>query len=267
MAPKVTYLAQWYESKESAESPYALTTDERLWRGGDTGTPVLNDAIKQAERWMTEGTYKTSRVIELQDEVPVSVMWMSAWQAPIQTTEAGGGSSGVPGESLKLLVWMDKDEGDPIHWDWVSKFRKIFDGNHNAWDFEYGREVARRGRLICYSVKLNLWPVGKKPVTQWNWWKIFDKDPDLQRDEVEVVRAHDIEPREFPSGVDLVDCAWCGKTHLKSLSWRGYNPDTDEMEQFERCRCIDDKLGADQYRIDPDGDEYEGCVVHEVALN
>lgn len=264
---KRRFVAQWYESDESMKGPYAVTPDERQWMGVD---PVndLTEAVQVCTGWIKTGVFKSCRVVEVDNEgQPTSVVWASAWEAPIKATVEQG-SSGTPGESLKLHVWMDKTEGPPDHWDWNNMLQRNFDGNNNAWDVEYAREVATRGRQVCYTIKLNLWPVAKKPVVQWNWWKIFGKDPIEQQDEVEVIRAHEIEPRSFPSGVDTVDCAWCGKTHVKSLSWRAYNNETDEYEQFDRCRCIDDKLGDDVYRINPDQDEFEGCPAKgAMALN
>lgn len=265
----VTYAAQFYQSDESIKTAYAVTPDEKAWSDPLGTSTDLEAVIAIARAWDAPDNCRASRVIELDaDGNPVSVAWASAWEKPIKATEAGGGSTGVPGESLKLHVWMDRSEGAPDHWNWVSKFAKIFEGNHNGWDFEYGREIATRGRQTCYSIKLNLWPVGKRPVDQWNWWKILDKDPELQRDEVEIIRAHQIGPREFPSGVDTVDCHYCGKTHLKSLSWQGYDHDADEMKWFDRCRCIDDMLGTDTYRITPDQDEREepGCVALDAVV-
>ena len=262
------YGAQWYESEESHQSYHAATPREELWRQ-DPGLlfDTLEQALEVAKGWMTTGHYKTSRVVEFEDGTPTSVHWMSVWEKPIEPVSAQEkGATGVPGYACKVQVWMDRDAGPPDHWPfWTEQgyyWHKIFEGNSNAWDLEYGRAVDKRGRKVLWSLKLNLWTAGKKHPSQWAWWKIMEKDEEEQ-DDVEFVRAHDIEPREFPASEELAECDHCGKVHLKKFSWVAYNPEADKEEYFDRCFCIDARLGPEVYRMTPDGDEFEdpGCVV------
>lgn len=258
---KPIYVAQWYESEESLASPYALTPDESKWKSHPEPTHDLQVAKKRCKNWQHPGSYQSSRIVELDPETgqPISVVWASAWEAPI-AEQGEQGASGVPGYACKLMVWMEREKGDPSHWGWRERFEKYF-ASTNGWDLMYGREVDNRGKMALYSIKLNLYPVEKKHPSKWNWWKILDKDIETQRDDIEFVRAVDIEPREFPAGVELSDCAWCGKTHAKSTSWQGYNPDSGDMEPHCSCFCIDERWDTDHYREDPNGEEFEepGC--------
>lgn len=255
------FVAQFYESEASVKSPYAVTPDESKW-SADEAPSDYDSAMNIARHWTIDGHFKSVRVVEVDgDNNPVSVAWASAWEAPAKK-KSEQGASGIPGYACKLMIWMDRDMGQADHWGWRKRLDSVFGGNNNAWDFVYGRPVDTRGRMTLYSVKLNLWPEAKKHPSKWNWWAIMGKDPVEQRDEIEFVRAADIGPREFPSGVETNDCVWCGKTHLKSTSWMGWNEESEEMEPHCSCFCIDERFDTDHFRADPDGLEFEdpGCV-------
>lgn len=276
MAPqKVLYNAQFYRSPESNEGPYAATPDEALWGGvqqKEVTYDNLQDAINRCKKWAKNpDSYKSCRVVELNEDLqPTGIAWMSAWEAPLSvTTAADAGATGVPGFTCKLLVWMDRDDGPVDHFDWVNMLNHIFGDNTNAWDVEYGRPMDTNGRMIQYSIKINVWPVEKKHPSRWDWYRVFGKDPELQRDEIEFVRAHEIGAREFPSGVEVNECFECGKLHLASTTWRGWDNESDEMQNFCSCRCIDKRMNFQGYRQDPDGEEHDspGCVaVREGSL-
>lgn len=257
----ITYQPQWYQSDESRITAWAVTPEEHLWITSMPQMESQSEALDYCRSWDVEGSYRASRIVEYTDGLPTSVVWMSVWESPLTTTttEEAGAGSGLPGETIKLLVWMDRDQ--PLdHWNFQNKLKGL--RSNNNWDLVYARPIDTKGRMVQYSVRLNLWPVGKKPVDEWNWWTIFDKDPETQADEVEVVRSNPIPPREFPSGVDTVDCTNCGKTVEAAKQWRGWDDEQDMMVPFCSCRCIDEMHDTDRYRQDPDGDEHEdpGCV-------
>jgi endogenous inhibitor of DNA gyrase (YacG/DUF329 family) len=262
------YVAQFYQSPESTQGPHAITDNEEFWipldqEGRNVNRMSLAQAMITASDWTRNGNYKTTRVIEINDVGdPVAVMWMSAWERAMDTNMGGGAAPGMPGHTIKVLVWKHRDYGPPDHWDW-SKLAEMMDFNFNRWDLVYGREIDRKGREILWSIRLNLYlnPDQREPI-EWPWYTVFGYKKQ-HRDKVEPVLAHTIDPRSFPDGTEKVDCKNCSKTIDSKESWRAYDPEEDEMAPFCSCKCID--LWADEHyeRVDPMGQELEmpGCVV------
>ena len=276
--PAQRFVTQWYQSEESSQSPYAPTPDEALWAPGkaqyvaNPGAYIttMEQAILQARDMAANAGYRTCRVVELNENMDIiGIIWLTHWVPPqtIADSAASGTPPGVPGESIKVLVWMDRDTGPPQHWHFETL--KEWQGhNANAWDLVYGREVDRRGRMILWSIRLNVWPnYDAKPLMEWDWWKIFGYNKKRQPDMVEPVRAYVIEPRHFPQGVDTIDCSRCSKTIEKQKAWwsyvGGYMPEegdtvgAEDWGPYCSCYCIDETHGLQYERDTPDGERLE----------
>jgi hypothetical protein len=266
------YVAQFYSSPESTQGPHAITDNEELWVPQDQDSRnasrmTLAQAMIQASDWTQSGKFRTTRVIEINDEGdPTAIIWMSAWERSMDLNMSGA-SVGLPGETIKILVWKHRDAGPPDHWDW-SVLAEWMEFNFNRWDLVYGREVDRRGREILWSIRLNLYPnPDQREAIEWPWYSVFGYTKRL-KDKVEPVLAHSIESRTFPDGTEKVDCWNCKKTIDSKEAWHAYVPDTDNAEPFCSCHCIDmwaegaGYNGEDYEREDPMGQDLEdpGCV-------
>lgn len=278
--PPNRFVAQWYVSDESLQSPYAPVPNEEQWVPGQEqlleSATTMENAILGARDMAAGGGYKTCRVVEINAEgTVIGIIWLTHWVPPQTIADAGasGTPPGIPGESIKVLVWMDRRAGPPDHWHFETL--KEWQGhNANAWDLVYGREIARRGREILWSIRLNIWPnYDAKPLMEWDWWKLFGYSKKKQPDKVEPIRAYTIEPRHFPAGVPIIDCSRCGKTVEKSKAWwsyvDGYMPEEGDNVGAENwgpycsCYCIDHAIEPEYDRDTPDGEHLEepGCVV------
>lgn len=267
MAEDAHYQAQWYESPESVESSRAATPTEELWNKTAPFKDLVS-ALNDAARWTQEGHYKTTRVVQFDDEGnPITVVWMSVWMGnTVADQEVAGTSAGKAGESIKLMVWMHRDWGPPDHWAWWDSLTKA-GLNSNQWDLVYGREVDRRGKEILWSIRLNLWaPDDWTPCINWNWWKWLGYDKKKEFDKVEPVRAHPIEPRGFPEGVEVVECYNCHKRTARKDAWYSWDDSFDEYVPYCSCLCIDQQHDTDVTRTMPDGTELEDepCCVWEM---
>lgn len=279
---EIRYVAQYYESPESEEGPHATTPDEDMWapRALGENCETLAGAVTRARNWSKSesSTFKTTRVLEVnpEDFSQVGVVWASVWERPLQIEEQGS-SRGIPGETIKMHVWMNRELGPPDHWGW-QRLRKVLNFNGNAWDLVYGREIDRRGKEILWSIRVNVYAEqGAEPISEWNWWKILGYDRKRQEDKVELIRSHEIEPRGFSSGVETVKCTNCQKTIQKDTAWATWNEDTGEVDlPFCSCYCIDECFGGlcepgndggiYTYREDPEGEptaEEDGNVCCE----
>ncbi len=266
------YSVQFYRSDESRTSPYAASPDEDLWEGTSPGFSK-EEATMIAKEWAKgNGEFRTCRVVEHDDEgKAIGVVWMSVWEQPAAKDKDTQGVSGIPGESCKIVVWAPREMGPPDHWNWIGAFSKVCDDNNNAWDLDYGRAVSSRGKETQYSLKLDFWLTGKKPPAGWKWDRFFAYLFGVEPEQVdyEFVRSHPIEPREFPAGLDTVDCHNCNKTHLHRTSWRSYDSDGEDLVNYCSCFCIDEIHGEDYWREDPNGEDYEdpGCeAIREGSL-
>lgn len=262
------YVAQFYQSPESAQSPHALTDDEEKWVPESKNPDTMNrdrmslaQAMILASNWARDGAYKATRVVELDDVGnPIAAVWASAWERSMDLNFGGGAAPGLPGHTIKVHVWMHRDKGPPDHWDW-SRLAEMMDFNYNRWDLVYGRELDRKGKEILWSIRLNLYlnPDQREPA-EWPWYTVFGYKKQL-KDKVDAILVHTIEPRTFPDGTEKVDCKNCSKTHDHKTSWHA---DTgDEWAPFCSCKCIDDWAESQEYpREDPMGQEFDdpGCV-------
>lgn len=267
------YVVQYYKSDESTLSPFASTPDDSLWVSD--GPYSLSQAMLLGKNYIVSGHYKTCRVLELDENgVPKAVTWMSSWERPMQQDAAGGGAStggGMPGQTILVEVWMHRDSGPPDHWDW-GKLDGYMNNNPNTWDLVYGREIDRKAKLILWAVRLNLYTgPDHRPPIDWPWYEVFGYAK-RNKDMVEAVRAHEIEPRVFPDGVPKVDCYTCQRTIVRAEAWWGYvegyveDPSYDDSKEdiapFCSCRCVDLHSGPDEWRRSPSGEETSepGCV-------
>lgn len=264
------FRAEWYMSQESIEGPFAATPDETLWRNDNT-VQTERQATRRAQGWqMQEDSYKTARVVRVNAEGnAVEVVWMSVWDK--QDTQEVGSPPGVPGESLKMLVWAPRDWHHPDHWGWMH----MMDGlglNANQWDLIYARKVDTKGKEICWSIRFNAWH-NLDPIVEWDWHDIIGTYPG----KIEVVRSVSVPARNFPEGVETVKCSYCEKKIEKAKAWESYHPNLEDLVPFCSCWCIDDvwakegmeETGNNCWRVDPDGIETEdpGCVALREILN
>lgn len=266
------YILQYYKSDESRLSPFASTPDDEQWESD--GPYNLSQAMLLGKNWTISGHYKTCRILELDENgIPKAVTWMSSWERPMQQETAGAGAtgSGTPGQTILIEVWMHRDAGPPNHWEW-GILNGYLNENSNAWDLVYGREIDRKAKMILWAVRLNLYPgPDHRPPIEWPWYQVFGYK-EKQKDFVESIRAHEIEPRIIPDGVPRVDCYTCRRTIPRSEAWWGFvdgyeeDPPYDDSEDgiapFCSCRCIDTLSGEDAWRRSPEGEETDepGCV-------
>ena len=94
LAPNERYLAQWYESEESVQSPTAHTVDDGPWKPETDASKFFTKdwkkAVASAQRWANgDGVFKTSRVIvvdtdELEPVEHEHVVWESNRRIPVE---------------------------------------------------------------------------------------------------------------------------------------------------------------------------------------
>jgi hypothetical protein len=265
------YMVQYYESDESKLSPFASTPDDTMWRS--EGPYNLSQAMLLGKNWTVGGLYKTCRVLELDERgIPKSVVWLSAWERPMQQETTGSTSSGgIAGQTIKIQVWRHRDHGPPDHWDW-GVLDNYLNNVPNSWDLVYGRELDRRVKMVLWSIRINIYPgPDHRDVIDWPWYEVFGYTK-KEKDRIEAIRAHEIEPRTFPEGVPKVDCVVCNRTVMRSEAWwayvEGYEEDPEHPDSANSiapccsCRCIDNMYDYDAWRRAPSGEETEepGCV-------
>jgi hypothetical protein len=265
------YIAQFYESAESKLSPFASTPDDSLWK--TEGPFNLSQAMMIGKNWTVSGFNKTCRVLELDENgQPKAIVWLSAWERPMQQDAAGsGGAPGLPGQSIKIQVWMNRDLGPSDHWDW-GVLNGYLNDNVNSWELVYGRELDRKGKMILWTLRFNLYPgPDHRDPIDWPWYQVFGYD-EKHKYQVEAIRAHPIDPKEFPDGAPKVECSACTRIIVRSEAWWSYvdgyeeDPSFDDSQEgiapFCSCKCIDNYYNEYTWRRSPAGEETDepGCV-------